>query len=195
MMNGYAAPLLMVASVAGRDVGFGKVMLFGRRDFERAGGIAVMTDTFGDDHALAKAFARAGLRTVFSAGVIRQVIGARSLRDVWTRQLRWMTIRRDEEPLAFYPEPLASGYFATLMAMLAAPTLGLAPWTTALAMVALWLASEALIVAGRGWGWSWQYPLAALCREPLMLAMWVRAWSARKVQWGGSTFDLSGSVP
>ncbi len=191
LMNGYAAPHLMVASVARRDVGFGKVMLFSRRDFKRVDGIAVMTDTFGDDHALAKALTRAGLRTVFAASVIRQMLGARSLRDVWTRQLRWMTIRRDEEPLAFYLEPLASGYFATLMAALAAPALGWAPWSAALATVVLWLTTEALVVIGRGWGWSWQYPFAALCREPLLLALWLRAWTARKVQWAGDTFDLS----
>ena len=194
MMNGYAAPLLMVASVAQSLAGFGKVMLFNRRDFERVDGITVMSDTFGDDHALAQAFTCAGLRTVYAAGVIQQPMGARSFRAVWERQLRWMTIRRDEEPLAFYLEPLASGYFATLMAALAAPTLGLAPWTAALATVALWLASEALVLLGRGWGWSWQYPLAALCREPLLLAMWVSTWSARKVQWAGSSFDLSDSV-
>ena len=194
MMNGYGAPLLMVSSLARCKAGFGKVMLFDRLNFERVGGIAVMADTFGDDHALASAFTRAGQRTVFSGGVIRQALGTRSLGEVWRRQLRWMTIRRDEEPLACYLEPLASGYVATLAAILAAPYLGVTPWAAALATIALWLVSEAVIVLGNGWGWSWRSPLAALCREPLQFAMWLRTWSTRKVQWHGSTFDLSGSV-
>ena len=194
VMNGHDVPLLMAASILRLDIGFGKVMLFRRPDFERIDGIAAMTDTFGDDHALAKAFARAGLRSVFAASVIRQALGARTLRDVWQRQLRWMAVRRDEEPFAFYTEPLASGYFATAAAAVAAVSLGLAPAVAALGTVAFWLASEALVAIGRGWGWSTKLSVAAVCREPLMLALWLRTWTVRKVHWQGSSFDLSGSV-
>lgn len=194
MMNGHAAPLLMAASILRFDIGFGKVMLFDRRDFDRVGGIATMAPTFGDDHALAKALARIGLRTVFSASIIRQAMGHRTLRDIWDRQLRWMVIRRDEEPLAFYLEPLVSCWFAMLAGAAAGPTLGAAWWTVAAATLVLWLASETLIVAGRHWGWSWRFTIAGICREPLIVGLWVRAWFARKVQWAGRPFDLSTPV-
>jgi ceramide glucosyltransferase len=191
MMNAHAAPLLMAASVLQLNIGFGKVMLIDRRDLHRVGGIDITANTFGDDHVLAKALARVGLRTVFSAGVIHQVLGRRSLREVWDRQLRWMVIRRDEEPLAFLAEPFFGGGFATLAGAAAAATLGISAWAVAAATLVLWLASDALVVAGRHWGWSWRLPLAGVCRELLIPGLWARAWSTRKVNWAGRPFELS----
>jgi ceramide glucosyltransferase len=195
IMNAHAAPYLMGASVLGLDVGFGKVMLFDRPNFNRGDGIAVMAPTFGDDHALAKALARMGLRTVFSAGVIRQAMGRRTLREVWDRQLRWMVIRREEHAFSFIGEPFFSALFATLSGALAAPALGTAWWAVGAATLAFWLASDALVVLGRGWGWSWRFPLAGLCREALIIGLWLRAWASREVRWTGRPFDLKGEPP
>lgn len=195
MMNGHAAPLLMTASILRLDIGFGKVMLFSYRDFSRVDGIATMAPTFGDDHALAKALARIGLRTVFSDGIVRQVMGRRTLRDVWDRQLRWMVIRRDEEPFAFYAEPFFSCGFAMLAGAAAGPTLGVAWWLIAAATLVVWLASDTLVVTARRWGWSWRFPFAGIVRELLIVGLWVRACFARKVQWAGHRFDLDGDTP
>lgn len=194
MMNGHAAPLLFGASVLGLDVGFGKVMLFDRRHFVRLEGVAVMAPTFGDDHAFAKALARIGLRTVFSAGVIRQAMGAKAFRDVWDRQLRWMVIRRDEEPAAFFLEPFFSCLFGTLAGAIGASNVGLSGPLVAAATLIGWLASETMIVVAKGWGWSWRFPLAGLCREFLILALWLRAWFARKVHWAGRGFNVGSSA-
>jgi ceramide glucosyltransferase len=195
IMNARDAPYNMGASLLGLNVGFGKVMLFDHLDFSRGGGIAVMAPTFGDDHALAKALARMGLHTVFSAGVIRQVMGRRTLREVWDRQLRWMVIRRDEEPFGFFAEPFFSAGFATLTAAVAGPVLGMAWWTVAAATLSVWMASDTLVVLGRGWGWSWRFPLAGLCREALIIGLWLRAWASREVRWAGRPFDLKGEPP
>ncbi len=193
MMNGHAAPLLFGASVLGLDVGFGKVMLFDRRDFFRVEGVAVMAPTFGDDHAFAKALARIGLRTVFSGGVIRQSMGARTFRDVWDRQLRWMVIRRDEAPLVFLAEPFFGALFSSFAGAFGAASLGL-PWLPlTLATLVGWLAGETFVVAVRGWGWSWRVPFAGLCRELLVVALWARAWFARKVQWQWRPFNVGGA--
>jgi ceramide glucosyltransferase len=192
MMNGHAAPFLFGASVLGLDIGFGKVMLFDRRDFARVDGVAVMAPTFGDDHAFAKALARIGLRTVFSARVIRQAMGRKTFREVWDRQLRWMVIRRDEAPAAFFIEPFVGGLFATVAGAIGGPTLGLSGWFVAAATSAAWLAGESMLAAAKGWGWSWRFPLAGICREFLIVALWVRAWFTRKVQWHGRRFEVGG---
>jgi ceramide glucosyltransferase len=192
MMNGHAAPLLMGASILRLDVGFGKVMLFDRRDYERVDGLAIMAPTFGDDHALAKALARIGRRTVFTAGVIRQAMGARTFRDVWERQLRWMVIRREEEPLVFFGEAFFGCLFTTLAGAAGFASLGLPALPVAVATPLALLTGETLVVAAKGWSWSWRYPVASLCREFMLIALWIRAWFSRKVRWAGQPFDVGG---
>lgn len=189
-MNGHSAPLLMGASILRLNVGFGKVMLFDRRDFVRVDGLATMAPTFGDDHALAKALARIGLRTVFTAGVIRQAMGVRTFNDVWDRQLRWMVIRRDEAPLVFLGEAFFGCLFTTFAGAVGFAALGLSVLPVAVATPVVWLVAETLVVAAKGWGWSCRYPLAWVCREFLLIALWARAWFSRKVHWAGQPFEV-----
>jgi ceramide glucosyltransferase len=82
-INGQFAPMLHVAALLGLSIAVGKTMLFDRRDFQRAGGIAAIAPAFGDDNALGKALGRIGLRTVYAGDVVRQPLGRRSLRDVF----------------------------------------------------------------------------------------------------------------
>jgi len=190
MMNGYSAPLLVGAAVLRLDVGFGKVMLVRRGDFERVDGVAVMAPTFGDDHALAKALTRIGLRTVFAAGTVYQPMGARTFGAMWDRQLRWMVIRRDEAPAVFAAEPFFGGLFTTIAGAVGFGLIGATVLPVALATPLAWLANDSLVVAGKGWGWSWRYPLAAFCREIILVALWLRACFSRDVQWQGDRFDV-----
>jgi len=192
VLNGHAAPLMFGASLLRITVGFGKIMLFERGNFYRAGGIAAIADTFGDDQALAKALARIGLRTVFAGGVIRQTLGRRSLREVCDRQLRWLVIRRCEEPLVLLSEPLFYWGFTAAAGAAGAQLLDLPAGLAAAATIALLLALETAVVALKGWGWSWQFPLAGLCREILMPALWVESWFLRSVTWGGTSFPVPG---
>lgn len=190
MTNAHAAPWLLGGSFIGLNIGFGKVMLIDRRDLARAGGLEVMASTFGDDHALAKGLGRLGLRTVFSGGAVRRVMGRRTLREVWDRQLRWMLIRRRESPLAFLAEPLFCAATASMAGALAAPVLGMPGWVVGLATAAAWLVGDFIVVAGRGWGFSWRFPLAVVCREALIYALWLRSWSTRTVSWAGERLDV-----
>ena len=195
ILNGHIAPAMLMGSLFRLNLGFGKVMLFDRGDFERVDGLSIMAPTFGDDHALAKALGRAGLRTVYSAGVVHQVMARRSLREVWDRQLRWMVIRRDEATRSFLGEPFLGVAFATLAGAAAAPIFGVAWWALAAVTLALCLAGETVVVVGRGWGWGWRrlwrLPLAVVCREFLLIGAWASAWFARRVKWAGVPFDLA----
>jgi ceramide glucosyltransferase len=182
--------MMFGASMLATNICIGKVMLFDRRDFHRAGGIDVIARSFGDDHELAKALARIGLRTVYGADVIRQPLGRRSLREVCDRQQRWMVIRRMEEPLAFAAEPFTCCLFGALAGATGAQLLALPPWLIAAATVAGWLALESLVVAAKGWGWSWRFPLAGLCRELMIPVLWSRAMFARRVRWAGLPFEV-----
>ena len=94
ILNGPHARMLFWASALGHGFGVGKIMLFRRGDFLRAGGFDAISHTVGEDNAMAKALARIGLRTVFSHRPVRQELGRRTFGDVYQRQLRWSVIRR-----------------------------------------------------------------------------------------------------
>ncbi|MEK4033375.1 glycosyltransferase [Methylocystis sp. IM2] len=58
IINGPHARMLFLASCLGQGHGVGKIMLFRRSDFLRAGGFDAISHTVGEDNALAKAMRR-----------------------------------------------------------------------------------------------------------------------------------------
>ena len=114
IVNGPHARMLYLASCLGQGYGVGKIMLFRRSDFLRAGGFGAISHTVGEDNALGHAFARIGLRTVFSHKSVRQDLGRRSFAEVYQRQLRWSVIRRGDAPLSFLFEPFCQATPAIL---------------------------------------------------------------------------------
>jgi ceramide glucosyltransferase len=190
MINGHAAPLLLAASALGWGFGYGKILLFDRRNLERAGGVAAIAHAIGEDHALAKALARTGLRTVFAGSLVRQAAGPRTFREVWHRQLRWMVIRRCEAPLAFYLEPFFGCLFTACAGAIGASALGLPWWLPAAVTPAAWFGIEALFLAAKGCGLSWRAPVAAACRELMIPALWVQALATTRVYWGDLPLDV-----
>jgi ceramide glucosyltransferase len=188
IMNGAHARVLMVAALLGLEVGVGKFMLFRRSDLDRAGGIAALASTVGEDNAMGKALARLGLRTVFSHQVVRQELGSRRLTDVYDRQMRWAVIRRDEERLAFLLELLSFVFPAAVAATFAAPLAGISPTAAAIATIAGWFAAEILLVAAKGWGLLPTAPIDFVCREIMLPYVWVNAWLTKRVVWAQSTY-------
>jgi ceramide glucosyltransferase len=188
IMNGAHARALLTASLFRREVGVGKFMLFRRSDLDRAGGVAALASTVGEDNAMGKALARLGLATVFSHRIVRQELGLRRLTDVYDRQMRWAVIRRDEERAAFIAEPLSFAFLAAIAAALAAPIAGIAPLTAAIATIVGWLAAETLLAIGKGWGLSLTAPIAFLCREMMLPCVWLNAWLTNRVVWAQGTY-------
>jgi ceramide glucosyltransferase len=188
IMNGAHARILLTASLLRLEVGVGKFMLFRRSDLDRAGGIAALASTVGEDNAMGKALARLGLQTVFSHRVVRQELGGRRLADVYDRQMRWAVIRRDEARAAFLSEPLSFVFPAGIAAALAAPLAGMAPISAAAATIAGCFGAEALLVLAKGWGLSFAAPAAFLCREILLPCVWLNAWLTDKVVWAQGTY-------
>ncbi|MCB1491717.1 MAG: glycosyltransferase, partial [Rhodobiaceae bacterium] len=193
-MNGRAAPYTLAAAMLGINVGYGKVMLFRRADFEAIGGIAAIADSFGDDHALSRGVARLGRATVYTPTVAVQRLGRRTWRDVWTRQSRWMVIRRQQAFAAFVMEPFTGTPMAVVAALFAAPALGLSPWTAAVGTVVWRLAAEIAAIRLARWPAAAGYPLAALMRDIAIPVIWLPAWWARRVNWIGQSHKISTEV-
>ena len=194
-MNAYGPPPLLASSIIGWGNCLGKVMLFRRQDFYRAGGVAAIASTFGDDSALGKEMARLRLRTVYTTSHVCQSIGRRSFQEVWDRQLRWMMIRHAEAPLAFYLEPFFGGAFTALIGIFGTPVLGAPWWFLAAATLVIWRALDATVLICKGWGWSRMSLIAGFCWDMIVPIVWFRAWFTRSVRWGGAEIKIFGEVP
>ncbi len=189
-LNGYQSRLLLAAATLGWGFGNGKILLFDRRNFQKAGGVPAIAGAVAEDHALSKMLARMGLRTVMATSPATQFLGRRSFQQVWNRQLRWMVCRRVEEPLAFYLEPLLGALATTLAGAGAAPILGLPWWWIACATLAGWFLTEALFLTGKKWLPSAKAPAAWACRELLVPLLWIAAWRSTVVSWNEIRIDV-----
>jgi ceramide glucosyltransferase len=189
IINGPHARILFLASCLGQGHGVGKIMLFRRSDFLRAGGFDAISHTVGEDNALAKAMRRIGQRPVFSHRPVRQDLGARRFRDVYQRQLRWLIIRRNDETLSFLLEPICQAFPALLAGAAAAPLLGATPFCGFAATFTLWFALETLLSLAKGWQLSYAAPAVFIVREAMMLAVWVNAWITDRVVWANDKVD------
>ncbi|MGH6818364.1 MAG: glycosyltransferase [Methylovirgula sp.] len=184
------ARLLLTASALGFGFGVGKVMLFRRSDFAKAGGVDAMAYTLAEDTAIAKGLAAIGLKTVFAHRTVRQLIGLRRFRDVFERQVRWSVIRRAHEPFTFPLEPIANALPAAAAAALAAPLLAISPVFAFAATLLGWLGCEIGLAWLKGWEISPYAPLAFLAREILVLTAWLKAFTTYDVVWANGQFDV-----
>lgn len=190
ILNGPHGRMLFLAAALGQGFCVGKIMLFRRSDFLRAGGFSAIAHTLGEDNAMAKAVKKIGLRCVFSHRTVRLELGVRTFLDVYNRQLRWSVIRRDEEPLSFSFEPLCQALPAFGAAFVAAPLLDVSPIAGASATFGLWFMLETVLSLIKGWKVPWLAPLVFFIREAVMLAVWLRAWTTNRVVWAKDTFDV-----
>ncbi|NDA48168.1 MAG: ceramide glucosyltransferase [Alphaproteobacteria bacterium] len=183
IINGPHARMLFLASAMGQGHGVGKIMLFRRSDFLRAGGFDAIAHTVGEDNAMAKAMRRIGQRPVFSHRPVRQELGARRFLDVYQRQLRWSVIRRNDELLSFIAEPICQALPALAAALAAGPLIGLSPLQALLATFLIWFGLETLLSTAKGWQLSLAAPAVFIAREAVMLAVWIHAWLTNQVMW------------
>ncbi len=189
LINGHAR-LLLTASALGLGFGVGKAMLFKRSDLARAGGFEAMAYTLAEDTAISKGFAAIGLKTVFADKTLRQIIGRRSLREIYDRQLRWCVIRRAHEPVTFPLEPIIGPLPAAVAAAVAAPLIGLSAGTAFALSALAWFGCEIFIAWLKGWEISLLSPLAFIGREILAFAAWLRAWTTDDVVWANGRFGV-----
>ena len=191
-MNGYVARFLLAAASFGMGFGIGATMLFSRRDFERAGGIAKIADAVGEDHAISKMLAATGRKTRI-AGTVEQIIGMRSFPDVLRRQLRWGLSRPSQTPAIFTIELCACPLVAALAGAIGASAIGYSAGGVFLGTIALWVAAGAGVAVAKGWPYSWRAPFAELLWIVCFPLLWVQVCFTREIAWGDVSFPLPAS--
>ena len=103
-LNTYEARWQYAAEAVGLGFAQGKTMLWRRDILEAGGGIEALGAEIAEDAASTKLIHRQGFDAHLVSEPFQQPLGARKLKDVWGRQLRWARLRRVTFPFQFAPE-------------------------------------------------------------------------------------------
>ncbi len=130
-LNTYEARWQYAAEAVGFGFAQGKTMLWRRDIMEAGGGIEALGAEIAEDAASTKLIHAQGYDAHLVSEPFQQPLGARKLKDVWARQVRWARLRRATFPLHFAPEILTTSLVMIVAAAFAAPEFGLSPWVSA----------------------------------------------------------------
>jgi ceramide glucosyltransferase len=189
-LNTYEARWQYAAEAAGFGFAQGKTMLWRRDILETGGGIEVLGAEIAEDAASTKLIHAQGLDAHLVDQPFQQPLGARKMKDVWSRQLRWARLRRVTFPLHFVPEILTTGLFTIGAAGFAAPEFGISAWTSIVLAALFWYALEAVLASIAGWPMGWRSLPACIIRDLLLPVLWSVAWAGDSFVWRGNAMSV-----
>ncbi|AMJ59033.1 glycosyltransferase [Bosea sp. PAMC 26642] len=179
---------------AGEACGFGfaqgKSMLWNKPFLDANGGIAALAAEIAEDAAATKLVRRAGKHVHLVGQPFEQPLGKRTLYDVVQRQFRWARLRRVTFLPFFAPEILSGPLIPVVLALLAAPWLGLSSLLAVACVLVPWYSAELALAYGVGWYVSWRMPLALLVRDIVFPGIWAYAFIAGEVTWRGNAMKI-----
>lgn len=190
-LNGFQARWQLNADALGFGFAQGKTMLMRRADLEAAGGIAALARELAEDAAATKAFRGLGLRVRLTRMPFGQPLGRRSLRDLWSRQVRWARLRRASFPVCYAAEILTGPLLPLLGLAVLADSVALPLLPVLTLFAALWYGGEALMTWFAGWPLSWRFLPAAILRDLMLPAVWAAGWWRGRFVWRGTTMSVA----
>lgn len=194
-LNTYQARWQYAADTVGLGFAQGKTMLWRRGDLERAGGIRMLGAEIAEDAAATKVVRRAGKRVRLVDRAFGQPLGARSARQIWSRQVRWSRLRRATFPLYFVPELLSGSAMPLAAAVYAAEAFEVTSIGAALALAGIWYGCEAALARAAGWHIGALSPLAWMARDAMLPVLWVQAWLGNSFSWRGNDMHVASALP
>ncbi len=189
-LNTYEARWQYAAEAAGFGFAQGKTMLWRRDILEAGGGIEALGAEIAEDAASTKLIHKQGFDAHLVSQPFQQPLGARKLKDVWGRQLRWARLRRATFPMHFAPEILTTSLVMIAAAWFGASEFGLSPVAAAALAAVYWYGAEALLALVAGWPLSWWSPAAWIVRDLLLPVLWSEGWRADKFVWRGNAMSV-----
>ena len=185
-LNGYQGRYQMASDALGQGFAQGKILFWRREVLERAGGLAALGHDVAEDVASTKVVRRAGYEIALLDQLAPQPIGARSLRDVWNRQLRWAKVRRMGFP-ALYAAEILSGPVIPLMLTVFA---GVGP-ELPVAFALLWYGGEFILARLAGWPHGLRDVASWAMRDVMLPVLYVMGWLGSGFEWRGNAVVAS----
>jgi len=179
-LNTYQARFQYAIDTLGFGFAQGKTLFFRRETLEK-GGFEMLAAEPAEDAAATKLIRRAGKR-IRLAGPFAQLIGPRTARQVWNRQLRWARLRRASFPLLYAPEILAGGAPPLLSLIIASWLMNIDVAVVAFTFLILWYAPELLLARLSGWPRSIS---AMLLRDLMLVPLFVAGCLGNGFEWHG----------
>ena len=189
-LNTYEARWQYAAEAAGFGFAQGKTMLWRRDILDAGGGIEALGAEIAEDAASTKLIHRQGFDAHLVNAPFQQPLGARKLKDVWARQLRWARLRRATFLLQFAPEILTTSLVMIVAAAFAAPEFGLNPAAAVVLAALYWYAVEAVLALVAGWPLSWRSLPAWMVRDLLLPVLWGEGWRRDSFVWRGNAMSV-----
>jgi ceramide glucosyltransferase len=193
-LNTYEARWQYAGEAAGFGFAQGKTMLWRRDILEAGGGIEALGAEIAEDAAATKLIHAQGYEAHLVSQPFQQPLGARRLREVWARQLRWARLRRATFPLQFVPEVLTTSLVMIIAAAFAAPEFGLSAGFSAALAAVFWYGLEALLAVAAGWPLSWRSPFAWMIRDLMLPPLWSQGWTGHSFVWRGNAMSVDETV-
>lgn len=165
----------------------GSTIALRRGTLDRIGGFAPFADLLADDYEIGRAIRGFGLKVVLPPMLLIHGFPEASLAALWRHELRWNSTLRTVDPLGnagmifTYPLPFALALIPLM------PRLGLVFVLAALA-ARLLIKRAVDRWAGASTCPAWMLPL----RDCLSLAVFLRAFVARSVDWRGQRLRMTG---
>lgn len=188
-LNSNQARLQFASDSIGNGFAQGKTLFWCRAGLDAAGGMRALGRHLAEDVTATKVTRESGKVVSLTNLPFEQPIGARTIHQVWDRQLRWSRVRRDGFPAIFAIEFMNGGCFAFALLALAVQILGLSPlvWP---AYVVLWYLPEVWLMRRAGWPARGPDVFALPLRDVMMLAIWVATFAQRGIAWRGNQMTV-----
>jgi ceramide glucosyltransferase len=195
-LNTFYARGMGLAFSAGMPIVMGKSMMFRKSTAQRFGGIKILSRYLAEDYMAGEAIRHLGLKTVLSCDPIVQHIGTYSLKNFWSRHIRWGRLRKAQSPLTFFIEPffgcLGSGLLGTI-AVKHWP--GVSPTLFVAFHLCIWSLCDLMLMKRLGQKLEARLPLLWFMRELLSLPLWAHIALGSTVDWRGRKLKLqSGGI-
>lgn len=184
MLNAWQARVQYAVDTLGFGFAQGKNLMFKRADLEQ-GGFEAMAREPAEDAAATKLIRSKGGRVRLASPPFAQLLGPRSLQQVWSRHLRWARLRRTTFPLLYAPEIFSGPACALIAALVLAHYFDVSLSLCAAVFLTLWYLPEFVLTHLARWPQTIWQPLTFMVRDVMIMAIFAASWFGREIVWNG----------
>jgi ceramide glucosyltransferase len=176
----------------------GKSMLLRLSDLQRLGGLESVCNVLAEDYVIGQKYLRGGFKVALSSYVVEAVSSHRTVRDFCARHVRWGQMRRRIAPALYLGEPLLSPLPFILLGLFCL-LCGAAPALVSRACLAVFFAVGLLfklasdnhvLLRVRGERLRLGELPCWLCKDLMLLGIWVLGGLKRTVVWRGTVLRI-----